>query len=58
MHDNRKVLSTFLAVAENKSFRKAAEKTQYLTAAVSMQIKDGDGSFAKSGVRTEDQCRG
>lgn len=39
MKINLKVLSTFLAVAENASFRKAAEETHLSLPAVSMQIK-------------------
>ncbi len=39
MRVNLKVLSTFLAVAENESFRKAAEQTNISLPAVSMQIK-------------------
>jgi len=39
MKVNFKVLSTFLAVAENASFRKAAEQTHLSLPAVSMQIK-------------------
>jgi len=39
MRVNLKVLSTFLAVAENESFRKAAEKNNISLPAVSMQIK-------------------
>ncbi|NML43361.1 LysR family transcriptional regulator [Ramlibacter sp. G-1-2-2] len=39
MKINFKVLSTFLAVAENASFRKAAEQTHLSLPAVSMQIK-------------------
>lgn len=39
MNVNFKVLSTFLAVAENASFRKAAEQTHLSLPAVSMQIK-------------------
>jgi DNA-binding transcriptional LysR family regulator len=39
MRVNLKVLSTFLAVAENESFRKAADQTHISLPAVSMQIK-------------------
>ena len=39
MRVNLKVLSTFLAVAENESFRKAAEQINISLPAVSMQIK-------------------
>ena len=39
MRVNLKVMSTFLAVAENESFRKAAEQTNISLPAVSMQIK-------------------
>ena len=39
MRVNLKVLSTFLAVAQNESFRKAAEETNISLPAVSMQIK-------------------
>lgn len=39
MKINFKVLATFLAVAENTSFRKAAEQTHLSLPAVSMQIK-------------------
>jgi DNA-binding transcriptional LysR family regulator len=39
MRVNLKVLSTFLAVAENESFRKAADQTNISLPAVSMQIK-------------------
>ncbi len=39
MRVNLKVLSTFLAVAENASFRKAAEQAHLSLPAVSMQVK-------------------